>query len=156
MALSSRNAYLAEKEKTFAPTLFKALNKGAFTFNTTLGDRLQEDIEASTKETAQDREDLDARAYEAAKEVAAEGTSQFWTTFADLRIKEVEKSVAKWSAERPVIVQDMGSRVREAAEKIVKEAIEEAKKDGVEMKLDYISLNWSDTFEPVKDILDNE
>lgn len=96
LALSSRNAYLTEKEREFAPTLWRALGVGRNVLLEETGERSESSL-TNKKEGVRER-------------------------------------------------------VKEAAERVVKEAQEEAtatQKDGVLMRLDYVELNWADTLEPV-------
>jgi pantoate--beta-alanine ligase len=104
LALSSRNAYLTDKERqTWAPVLWKALQEGKRVWKETL--------EASYTQ-----------------ESAAGGG-------------------------RAIECTGLRQKVKEAAERVIISASEEAIKDDpqVNMKLDYIELNWVDSFEPVGD-----
>jgi pantoate--beta-alanine ligase len=101
LALSSRNAYLTEQEKKWAPTLWKALGVGRKVFEDVIG--------------------------------------------------------TGWNAERgeegeEVVVKDVRTQVRAAAQDVIQHAKEAAEKDGVFMRLDYIELNWADTLKPVEGV----
>jgi len=58
----------------------------------------------------------------------------------------------KTGSNSELVVAGVRTRVQAAAQEVIQDATEKASKDGVSMRLDYVELNWADTFEPVEEL----